>query len=73
MRLPYQIQRTRVVDHGDGAEYRFDLVNEANDRVLAMAYSRSPIPPKRLRQRQAELNSNHYFAEYAGEFFGRKA
>lgn len=63
MPLPYQIQRTRVVDHGDVLQYRFDLVNEATGQCLASAFSRSPMPPNRLAKRQAELNTRHFFGE----------
>lgn len=63
MILPYQIQRTKVTDHGDIAYYRYDLVNLATGKVVASAFSRSPVRPSRLAKRRAELNTRHFFRD----------
>jgi hypothetical protein len=65
--MPYQIQRTRLVEdvESDVRYYRFDLINTATDKVIAHAFSRSPIAPSRLRHRLGELNSRHLLNELA--------
>lgn len=59
MTLPYQIQRTKVSDHGDIAHYRYDLLNVATSAVLLQVFSRSAIAPEWLRKRRWKLNEMH--------------
>lgn len=59
MTLPYQIQRTRIAEHGDIVFYRFDLVNLATGKVLARALSAKPTVSERLGRRCRELNKPH--------------
>jgi hypothetical protein len=68
MTLPYQIERTRLSERSDYQPhdsdivyYRYDLINLATGRVVAYSFTSQPVPPKRLRHRQAELNTRHCF------------
>jgi hypothetical protein len=58
MKMPYQIERIINLGH---MTYRFELRHVPDQRLVdCVPNSKSPIAPRRLRDRQARLNTAVY-------------
>ena len=60
MKTLYTIAATENVNDAGHTTYLFELVHTADGRIVDTVKSKSPVPPRKLRDRQARLNTAAY-------------